>query len=200
MRTKTQPEANRRDIGDHQDWPSALVFIGDEGPQFNSAVKGHIRGIRVSKWAKAFKQQPNVDVVANVDEFNSTKKCSLCWRVLEYHRRGDRTRWCRNCPVTHQLTDPKMNGLITNRKRRRGKASTEPQEKKRKIVEEMNRGRQRRRRVEPKRYQPAPSSHRSIIWNRDINASVNIRHIGNRSTFEIVLIVFSKWKKLLSNH
>lgn len=171
-----------------------FVFIGDKFIAGNAPVKGYIR-TKVRELVREMERHP-LCFVYYVDEFRTTKLCSLCYRTLEQptkrinrgtpnERRRVKKKYryylCRGCvdaqnnvdsiEARHHVDSRKSNRQLT-RQRRNFKVAVEQNPE---IAEAVDRYASKYRRY--MKENPKDFS-KNKTWNRDVNAGRNIYYIG----------------------
>lgn len=172
------------------DKKQTFVFCGDKFTAANSPVKGYIR-TKVRELIEQMKRH-NLCHVHYVDEFRTTKLCSLCFRTLaqptkrmhrgqpnQYRRIKTKYRYylCRGCVDAKHADSIEAYGHVDSRKtnkqltRQRSQAVQQNPE---------NANGVDRRASKYRRYtKPNPNDHsRNKTWNRDVNAGRNIYYKG----------------------
>ncbi|XP_031636067.1 uncharacterized protein LOC116348961 [Contarinia nasturtii] len=156
------------------DGKQTFIFVGDRFIAADSPARGYIRS-KVRDLFEKLKRRRKCTVV-EVDEFRTTKLCSLCFRELEKPtKRGkvkEKYRYltCHGCePLCGENVLGKAQGTIESRKSNR----------------KLTQQRKHRPRTDGPRmaskfrkYEEKTRIGRTITWNRDANAGRNILYKG----------------------
>lgn len=152
------------------DSKETFVFLGDANLPGSSPAKGY-RRTKVRALFEKMGRRRNCTVFM-VDEFRTTKLCSMCFRVLEQPKKDGRVNkkyryyLCRSC-----VKDPKAKesaGRIHSKKSNR-KVTQQRKNRPRPGVRMASKFR---------RYEKEEVNGRNITWNRDVNAGRNMYYKG----------------------
>lgn len=148
-----------------------FVFVGSAFLPANSPAKGYRRNKIKDLFAKMARR--SLCTVHEVDEFRTTKLCSLCFRTLELPRKRGRihTKYrfylCRECPVLPCAMQAV--GWVFSKKNNR-LLSFQRHECPRPGIRMASKF---------QRYEKHDAQGENVTWNRDTNAARNIRYKGN---------------------
>lgn len=172
-----------------------FIFFGDKFTAANSPVKGYLR-TKVRALVQALKRHPKCFVYF-VDEFRTTKLCSLCFRTLAQptkrinrgtanERRRIRKKYryylCRGCVDVKHADSIQAQGHIDSRKSNKQLTRQrinfqEAADRMPDIAEAVDRYASKYRRYQKPNVK---DDSRNTTWNRDINAARNIYYKGKR--------------------
>lgn len=151
-----------------------FVFVGNAFLPANSPVKGYLRTKIKDLFAKMARRR--LCTVHEVDEFRTTKLCSLCFRTLELPRKRGRVYMknrfylCRQCPVlpcamqaVGRVYSKKNNRLLSHQRHECPRPGV-------------------RMASNFRHYRKEDATGENVTWNRDTNAARNIRYKGNFQT------------------
>lgn len=148
-----------------------FVFVGDAFLPGNSPAKGYVRS-KVRLLFEIMSRRRNCTVFF-VDEFRTTKLCSLCFNVLEQPTKNGRVKkkyryyLCRGCQkvpesieAVDRVNSRKSNRRLTEQRRTCPRVGVRMASK-------------------FQRYEKRPVNGRNMTCNRDINAARNIYYKGD---------------------
>lgn len=153
------------------DGKKTFVFVGSAFLPANSPAKGYRRNKIKELFVKMARRR--LCTVHQVDEFRTTKLCSLCFRVLEQPKKQGRIHikfryyLCRNCDC--QACAKQAVGWVYSKKNNRLLSA---QRKQCPRIDSV------RKASKFKRYVKFDATGQNITWNRDTNAARNIRYKG----------------------
>lgn len=149
---------------------NTFVFVGSCFLTANCPVKGY-RHTSIRRLFDKLRSR-RLCTVHEVDEFRTTKLCSLCFRVLKQpHQQGRinkkfRYYLCKCCKpkpaakqAINQIQSRKSNRLLTEQRHERPRVGVRMASK-------------------YKRYTKRDATGRNRTWNRDVNAGRNIKYKG----------------------
>lgn len=159
-----------------------FVFVGSAFLPANSPAKGYRRNKIRDLFQKMARRR--LCTVHEVDEFRTTKLCSLCFTALEPARKRGRIHFkfryylCRRCNVQEcamqavgGVHSKKNNRLLSEQRHERPRLFYGKNDENQTIVGA-------RMASKFKYYQKRDANGRNVTWNRDTNAARNIRYKG----------------------